>query len=187
MSDLASKIESVLFVSTRPLSVKRLAEVLDSDSKKVETALDDLGKRYKERGGGMMLVRAGKEYQMMSSGENAKIVQEFIREEFTGELTRPSLETLTIIAYRGPVTKPEIEQIRGVNCSLILRNLMIRGLVEAEEDKKLLATRYRISMDFMRYLNIRDISELPDYERLRSDKHLQELLEKKAETPPTAS
>lgn len=183
MSDLVSKIESILFVSTRPLAAKRLAEILDSDQKKVETVLDDLHQRYKERGGGITLVRAGKEYQLMSSGENAKVVGEFIREEFTGELTRPSLETLTIIAYRGPVTKPEIEQIRGVNCSLILRNLMIRGLVESEEDRKLLITRYRISMDFMRYLGMRDVSELPDYERLRSDEHLQELLEKKTEAP----
>lgn len=178
MSDLASKIESVLFVSTRPLTAKRLAEVVDTDVKKVDSALDELLKRYKEHGGGVMLVKAGKEYQMMSSGENAKIVQEFIREEFTGELTRPSLETLTIVAYRGPVTKPEIEQIRGVNCSLILRNLLIRGLIEEEHDKKLLAIRYRISMDFMRYLGLRDVPELPDYERLRKDTHLEDLLQK---------
>jgi len=73
---------------------------------------------------------------MTTAKESSEIVEKFLKEELTGEMTRPQLETLTIIAYRGPMTKMEIEQIRGVNCSLILRNLLMRGLVEAKLDKK---------------------------------------------------
>lgn len=176
MSALTSKLESILFVTNRPLSAKKLADVLGVSPKDVEAALDELFRDYHARGGGITLTRVGKEYQFMTAGENAKAVNEFVREEFTGELTRPSLETLTIIAYRGPITKPELEQIRGVNCSLILRNLMIRGLIESAEDKKILATRYWITHDFLRYLGIREASELPNFAKLTADMRIDDVL-----------
>lgn len=176
MSALSSKLESILFVANRPLSAKKLADVVGLPATDVEAALDELFRDYHAHGGGITLTRVGKEYQLMTAGENAKAVNEFVREEFTGELTRPSLETLTIIAYRGPVSKPELEQIRGVNCSLILRNLMIRGLIESEEDRTLMMTRYRITHDFLRYLGIREAAELPNFEKLHADRRIEEVL-----------
>jgi len=86
------------------------------------------------------------------------------------------LETLTIIAYRGPVTRPEMEQIRGVNCSQILRNLLIKGLVEMEEKNK--EPYYSISVDFLKYLGVSNIQELPDYDKLHQHESLEEFLEK---------
>ncbi|HTK59958.1 MAG TPA: SMC-Scp complex subunit ScpB, partial [Candidatus Baltobacteraceae bacterium] len=80
-----------------------------------------------------------------------------------------------------------LEQIRGVNCSLILRNLMIRGLVESEggkADDPTAPATYRVSFDFLRYLGIREMAELPDYENLRSDENLQKLLEASAAKAP---
>lgn len=176
MPSLISQLESILFVANRPLSVKKLSEVVAASPKDVEVALHELFASYRDRNGGMTLTRVGSEYQFMTAGENAEAVGNFIREEFTGELSRPSLEALTIIAYRGPVTKAEIEQIRGVNCSLILRNLMIRGLIEAAEDKALLLTRYRITHEFLRYLGLREASELPDYARLSADHRIEQAL-----------
>ena len=69
-----------------------------------------------------------------------------------------------------------MEQIRGVNCSLILRNLLIRGLVEAEYNKQRAVTEYNITMDFLKYLGLSSVKELPDYEKLNSDENLQKLL-----------
>ena len=92
-------------------------------------------------------------------------------------MTQPSLETLTIIAYRGPITKPEIEQIRGVNCSLILRNLLIRGLIEEKEDKQRLQNTYTISFDFLRHLGADRVEELPQYSDLHTDEVVGQLIQ----------
>ncbi len=169
---LQSEIESLLFVSSRPLSLKRLAEVTGHAKEKVKEALDRLTADYDARkDSGLVILRNGEEVQIATSPDHAEMVREFLKDETFGELTRPALETLTIVAYRGPLTKPELEQIRGVNCSLILRNLMIRGLVENKEDL------YSVTFDFIRYLGIRDLKELPDYQHLHDEEHLKKLLE----------
>ncbi len=113
---------------------------------------------------------------MVTSGESSGLVREFIKDETTGELTRPSLEALTIIAYRGPVSKTDIDRIRGINCSLILRNLLIRGLIEAKRDNKRNETYYDLSFDFLRHLGLNNIKELPDYEKLHQDDTIDKIL-----------
>lgn len=173
-------IESLLFVSTRPQSAKKLSELAGVEVREAEEALESLVAAYSGRDGGVVLVKTGNDYQLMTSPDSAVTVQQYLRDEMTGELSRPSLETLTIIAYRGPVTKAEIEQIRGVNCTLILRNLLMRGLVESEEDKKLLITRYRVSMDFLRFLGVSMIEDLPDFAALNADRTLTELVSSSA-------
>jgi len=173
---LKSKIESILFISTRPLTIKRLSELLKVEQGKIKPALDELVSEYSERkDSGLQINRVGKQYQMSTTPASQKIVKDFVKEEVTGELTRPQLEALTVVAYRGPITKEELEQIRGVNCSMILRNLMIRGLVEMEEDKKVMKTYYYVTFDFLRFLGLSDISQLPDYEKLHSSEVLERL------------
>lgn len=172
---LKSKIESLLFISPKSLSIKKLAKLLGADKKQTEESLWELKEELAERGG-ICIVKNGQEYQMATNPSNAKLVRDFIKDETTGELTRPSLETLTIIAYRAPITKAELEQIRGVNCSLILRNLLIRGLVQSREDKKSKLIYYEPTFEFLRYLGVSEISELPNFEKLNSDENLNKLL-----------
>lgn len=175
---LKSKIESLLFISNYPLSLKRLSALTGDDPDHVEHALEDLKKEYDEKeDSGIILTKIGDKVQMATNPQNSKEVQEFIKDETTGDLTRPSLETLTIIAYRGPVSRAEIEQIRGVNCSIILRNLLMRGLIEAREDKKKMQTVYNISFDFLKFLGLSDQKELPNYKDLNSAENLQKVLE----------
>jgi len=162
---IKSQIESLLFISAKPISIKQLAELIGQPEADIKTAGDELEDEYKNSQRGVQIIRNGSKYQMVSSPDNAKLVQEFIKDETTGELSRPSLETLTIIAYRGPIAKTNLDHIRGVNCSLILRNLLIRGLIEAKSDKKG-ETFYNVTFDFIRFLGINDISELPDYVKL---------------------
>ena len=176
MSSLKSKIESLLFITTKPLSSNRLADLTKFKIKEVEEAAKELAEEYNQKDKGVQLTKSGSSYQMVTQPDNSKLVKDFVREEITGDLTRPQLEALTIVAYRGPITKPELEQIRGVNCSLILRNLMIRGLVELEEDKKKMQVYYSVTMDFMRHLGINNTLELPDYERLNGSEVLGKLL-----------
>ncbi len=115
----------------------------------------------------MQIIKNAGKYQMVSAPENAAVIQEFLSDETSGELSRPSLEALTIIAYRGPISKIDLERIRGVNCSLIIRNLLLRGLIEAKTEKE--DPTYVVTMDFLRFLGISALSELPDYERLSKE------------------
>lgn len=181
-SMLEAKIEAILFISAKPISIKKLAEFLDVDVKKVEEAVAGLLRRCDTETSGVRLVRSGSELQIMTSPDLTKLVREFVKDEFTGELTRPQLETLTVIVYRQPISKIELEQIRGINCSLILRNLAMRGLIEVEETKT--GSSYRASHEFMRFLGLSDVSQLPDYEKLHADEKIQTLLERKEEPTP---
>ena len=171
-----SKIESLLFISAKPMSVGQLADLAGVDKKEIIVAADELLVEYKNSEAGVQLIKDGSKYQMVSAPANAKTVQEFIKDETTGELSRPSLEALTIIAYRGPVSKLDLDRIRGVNCALILRNLLLRGLIEGKTDKKKNETYYSATFDFIRFLGLNDIKELPDYERLHNDDTLDKML-----------
>lgn len=177
MANLKSQIESLLFISSRPLGLKELSQLTSAKVEEVERLIQELIREYKNRDSGLQIMQIGKNFQMSTAASNAKLVQNFLKDEMTGELTRPALETLTIIAYRGPISKSELEQIRGVNCSLILRNLMIKGLVEEVKEKNG-EVYYNITFDFMRYLGISDVSELPDYEKLSKNEIFQKVLDK---------
>jgi segregation and condensation protein B len=174
---IREKIGSILFVAARPLGIKTLMDACDASREEVVTTLAELEQSFNDAGRGIRIVRHGEQVQMTTSPETAETVQAFLKDETTGELTKPSLETLTIVAYRGPITKAELEQIRGVNCSLILRNLMTRGLVEtAGGEHGQPQTVYRVTMEFVRFLGISAIEELPEYEKLRSHENIARVL-----------
>ncbi|MEW6610434.1 MAG: SMC-Scp complex subunit ScpB [Patescibacteria group bacterium] len=177
---LISQLESFLFISNRPLTVRRLAELVGTGEEAVEAALADLREKTNGEERGVQLVSVGNAYQFATRGEYAKLIAAFVKEELVGEMTRPQLETLTIIAYRGPVAKSELERIRGVNCSLILRNLMIRGLVEtvdgqddAHDPMARLLVRYQVTHDFVRFLGLTSVEQLPEYEQLSKHEFLE--------------
>lgn len=174
---LESQIESLLFISIKPLSVKFFVEQLKGQKKEdIVAALEVLMVKHNREGSGITLQKIEDKYQMVTAGENAALIGEFLKDETTGELTPASLETLTVIGYRGPISKTELEIIRGVNCSLILRNLLIRGLIEEKKDANELLSTYQISFDFLRHLGLSSASELPEYISLNSDENLQKLL-----------
>lgn len=175
-SNLKTRLESLLFISSQPLSFKRLSNLLEVEESVIEELVKELLEEYKSQNKGMQIIQNGKKVEMATHPENSALIQKFLKEELSGELTPAGLETLTIIAYRGPITRPELEQIRGVNCSLILRNLMIKGLIEEERDEKQMITYYRPSLDFIRYLGVNKMEELPDYEKLHHNENLVKFL-----------
>lgn len=176
---IKKQVEALLFLTNKPLSAKKLAELTERSKAEIETVLEVLKQEYnddKERG--IKIVFNDEYVQMATNPEVAEVAEKFLKEELTGEMTRPQLEALTIIAYRGPITKMALEQIRGVNCSLILRNLLMRGLIETSLDKKIGANVYNVTLEFMRHLGLTSSQELPDYGSLSQHETINELLNK---------
>ena len=173
---LKNQIESLLFISHKPLSLVELAKLVGADKKETEEMLKVLQEEYDQRQGGVELLSLEDKYQLATTAESSDVIAKFLKTELTGELTRPSLETLTIIAYRGPISKAELELIRGVNCSLILRNLLIRGLIESQEDKIKNTLAYNITFDFLKFLGLSKVADLPDYNKLNRNNNLDKLL-----------
>lgn len=177
---LLSQIESILFVASRPMSFKEMAKLVQKSIVDVKEALEVLKAKYNQEASGIRVLTEGDQAQMSTNPENIVTVNQFVKDEVTGELTKAQLETLTIIAYRSPVTRPELEQIRGVNCALILRNLLIRGLIEEKEDENKILPVYFLSFEALRHLGINSTKELPDYETLHSHEFIQKILENSA-------
>jgi len=178
MSKLSSQLEAILLVANKPVSLNDLSKAVDAKKTETENALTELSAEYESSERGWRLIKAASNYQLVSSGEHADLIKDFLKTEASGELSQPSLEALTIIAYRGPVSKLELERVRGVNCSLIIRNLLLRGLIEESFDKQKNENYYQVTLDFVRFLGLNSIDELPDYNRLHSPETLEDLLAK---------
>ncbi len=182
MTSLAAKIEAVLFVATKPMTVKQLANVCNVVVDDAAGAVEEITALRNGDSSGVHLVEGEEGVMLVTNPAFAETVANLAKEDIEPELTRPSLETLTIVAYRGPITKPEIETIRGVNCSLILRNLMMRGLVDEREDVIKLQPVYNLTNDAMRYLGLHTVQELPDYAELHGNAKIDKLLAALAST-----
>lgn len=166
MSELSKKIEAILFYSSEPISVNFLVKVLDEKKADIEKALGELGETLKERG--LRLLEAQGDYSLVTAPEYAPIIEKMVKEERERDLGRAGIETLAIIAYKGPVSKKEIEYIRGVNSQYALRNLLLRGLVErkaSSTDERVI--QYLPTADTLRFLGISKISDLPEYQESR--------------------
>lgn len=176
MNNLTQTIESLLLIEPKGFTFKRLAGLTDASLDEVAHAVADLITRYTQTQGGLRLVQDGNQVQLTTAPETSAIIQNYIKDETSGELTRPSLETLTIIAYRGPIAKSELELIRGINCSLILRNLLIRGLVREETQEQTGEPIYAVTVELLRLLGLSSTAELPEYNQLNKNVDLQTLL-----------
>ena len=160
---LKSKIESLLFISVKPLGVREMADFTKYRPEEIRVALKELENDYLSVERGLALVRNNERYQLTTRADNAELVKSFLQAEVSGELSQPSLEALTIIAYRGPISKLELDRIRGVNCSLILKNLLLRGLIEESGSKNENDSFYTVTHEFVRWLGLSSIESLPEY------------------------
>ncbi len=179
--NINSQLETILFVASKPLSLKKIVKVLQIEELAVQEALSSLCLKYNNQESGIVIMQNNDEWQMVANPENHESAENFLKAEVSGELTRPQLETLTVVSYCGPITRPELEQIRGVNCSLILRNLMMRGLVKEADDPSGLLPKYEITMDYLRHLGINSLTELPDYGKLHNHEHINSTLMQSSE------
>ncbi|MFA6474853.1 MAG: SMC-Scp complex subunit ScpB [Patescibacteria group bacterium] len=171
---LMPQLEAILFVLAKPVSFSKLAKWTNTSIPEVEESLKQYAAMTGERGINITLTNS--EAQLTTAPAVHDIVSQVVKDERTGDLTKPSLETLSIIAYRSPIAKTELEAIRGVNCSLIIRNLLIRGLVTETFDKLKGIEVYDITPEYLQLLGVQTVQDLPEYERLHRDIQLGERL-----------
>lgn len=163
-----SILESLLFISGEPVSFRKLAKIIPQKENELKSSAESLAKKYTERSGGLRILIKDDKIQMVTAGESSEFVNNFLKADIEGELSRAALEVLSIIAYRGPISRSEIENIRGVNCSFTLRHLLIRGLAERiNNPKDARAYLYRVSFDFLKNLGVEKVEDLPKFKELR--------------------
>ena len=159
--ELTSLIESLLFVADAPVTPAQLAAALDVEPKAVEEALDQLAADYQQRG--LRLQRKAGRVQLVTAPEAAPAVERFLGLELSSKLSPAALETLAIVAYRQPVTRAQVEAIRGVNSDSVLRTLINKGLIEEvgrleQVGRPIL---YGTTFEFLQYFGLQDLQDLP--------------------------
>lgn len=179
-SQLLQKIEAILFYLAEPVSIDFLAKTLEVSKKEIISAVGELEIILKDRG--VRIVLHDDEIVLVTDPEFSEVIEKIIKEEREKDLGRAGIETLSIIAYKGPVSKKEIEYIRGVNSQWALRSLLLRGLVEkrgSKNDERVVM--YSITGEAIRYLGLSRISELPEYEETRKQLEVKETEEEQSE------
>lgn len=166
---LKSIIETILFVHGEPMEIEKLVKITKAKQEAVLETLEELKKDYDGRG--LTILIKDDQYQLGSNPDNAKYIESLIKNEFSEELSKAAVETIAIIAYKGPLTRAEIEYVRGVNSSFTLRNLLMRGLVERiENPKDARSYLYRVSFDFLKHLGAARLEDLPQYEEFKKSR-----------------
>lgn len=171
--ELQSKIEGLLFYKGEEVRIEKLAEIFSVSKEETEEALKKLEESLNSRG--IVLMRKDDSVTLGVNAELSPLIESIRKEEISKELTKASLETLSIILYKNEVSRSEIDYIRGVNSSFILRNLSVRGLVEKISDpndsRRML---YRPTLETLSYMGITSIEQLPNYNEVKTQ--LQEII-----------
>ncbi len=163
---LVAQLESLLYAAGEPASITAIATALDASPQDIETALETLGEQCLSRG--VRVQRHGNEVQLVTAPETAEKIQKFLGLAANNRLSTAALETLAIIAYRQPITKPQIEMIRGVNCDGVMKTLEMHNLVRELGRAETVGhpMRYGVSFEFLQHFGLRDVHELPRVEQL---------------------
>jgi len=163
-----AELEAILFASGDPVAIEKLQKFLKLTKGQIKDNMESLSAKYETNQSGLQLIEKRGKIQLVTKASLAKDVAEFLGKALNEELSKSSLETLAVIAYRGPVTRVQIEYIRGVNCSYALRVLSLRGIIERKDNP--LDSRsylYEISFDFLKSLGLKKIEDLKDYSDLK--------------------
>lgn len=165
MPTLKSQLESILFVSSKPLNVKQISKFLHIPDEEVHSAL--LESQEDRKNTGVILLEANGFWQMATHSENSETVKNFLNADLREKLTDATIEVLSIIAYRQPISKAEIEAIRGVNSQYSVRHLLMRGLIEKiPNPNDARGSLYQVTTEFLQQLGIQSTNDLPEFEKL---------------------
>lgn len=167
---LKSIIECLLFVSNKPVTLQKMREVLvDKDLNSIKEILIELQKDYNQRQSGLQLLEVASGYQICTRPEYAEWIKKINRDSATFKLSQSALETLSIIAYKQPISRAEIEEIRGVDTSGVIYNLLDKKLIRVTGRKDCLGhpLLYGTSNEFLRYFGLNNISEIPLLEEIK--------------------
>ncbi|MBN1642450.1 MAG: SMC-Scp complex subunit ScpB [Anaerolineae bacterium] len=167
--ELKALLESLLLVADRPVTVEDLSAALEVSPEEIAAALATLDAEYVERG--LRIQRKGERLQLVSAPEAGPAIERFLGLEISGRLSNAALETLSIIAYRQPVTRAQIEAVRGVQSDGILRSLTRRGLIEGIERADTVGRPilYGTTFEFLQQFGLQSVRDLPDWPELERE------------------
>ncbi|MDB5266317.1 MAG: scpB [Parcubacteria group bacterium] len=160
--NLEHKIEATLLFKNEPVTVSELSKSLDESPEKIRSAISALQAFYTHRG--MVIVTDGEKITLGTNPELSILIEKLQKEEFSRDLGRAGLETLAIVLYKGPVSRREIDYIRGVNSGFIVRNLLVRGLIEkATGETGERSFSYKPTLELFRFLGVQKKEDLPEF------------------------
>ena len=162
--ELRPIVEALLFVATEPLSLDRLRDLLDGvERSRLSAAIDDLRETYRRGNHGLAIVEVGGGYEMVTVAEAAPWIRKMAATKSAPRLSKPALETLAIVAYKQPLTRPEIEAIRGVDVAGVVKTLMDRRLVKIVGRKDVAGRpmMFGTTKEFLQAFGLKDLSDLP--------------------------
>ena len=166
--NLDQKIEAILFFRCESVSLKKIATILEITPEEVGQGIEALKQRLQNSA--LTIVTKDDEVMLATRPEAASLIEGLVKEELSRDLGKAGLETLSIVLYKGPIPRREIDYIRGVNSQFILRNLLIRGLVEKITDQKdERRFLYRPTFELLQMLGVSSISELPEYSKVQEE------------------
>lgn len=165
--NLDKQIESILFFKGEAMSLKQLSSLLEKSIDEIKESVEILRNDLQDRG--IKLISKDDKVMLGTSPDVHGIIETLKKEELSKDLGKASLETLSIVLYRGPVMKSEVDYIRGVNSASILRNLLVRGLVERKIDSGKRFFSYYPTFELLSFLGISKLEELPEYEKVRQE------------------
>lgn len=162
--NITAAVEALLFIEGEPVTRKKIAAVLGSTEEAVQAALLELSRGLEHPERGLSLLTAGDKVQLTTKPEFGEIMAQFIKDELSEDLTPASLEALSLILYLGPIPRSRLDYLRGVNSSFIVRNLMLRGLVErVPNPEKPSFFLYQAAAEALRHLGVASAKDLPEY------------------------
>lgn len=165
---LSAQIEAVLFYKAEPVKIKTLANILDVSEGDITEGISKLESQLTGRG--MSLIQKEDSIVIVTTPQMSEIFKVLQKEELSKDLSKSALETLSIILYRGPVTRSEIDYIRGVNSQFILRMLLVRGLIEKTVNPKdERGYLYKTSFDLLSHLGLNKVEDIPEYQKVNED------------------
>ncbi len=166
MAELMGVIEALIFVAEDPLPAKTIAEVLKEERGWVEMAVEELAKEFNERNGGLLLREVAGGWQFATRPEYHEHIRAFLKSRPSAKLSLAALETIAVIAYKQPITIPEIMEIRGVQSTSAIKTLLDKRLIVAKGRKETIGRPmlYGTSKEFLLQFGLRDLTELPNVE-----------------------
>jgi segregation and condensation protein B len=166
---LARAVEALLVVASQPLTLQELVEATGDEQERVETALGLLAERYREGRSGIVLERVAGGYALGAAREAAEACARLFERPVERGLSQAALETLAIVAYLGPVSRPDVARLRGVAADSVVAGLVERGLIAESGRDEGGAVRYRVTPLFERVFGLESLSELPRLDDLGGD------------------
>lgn len=167
---LSSRIEALLFVASEPVSLQQLADALDASLKDIDKAIQELQRKY-ALNSGLQIQELNSKFQLTASAEAASDIEKYLGLEATTKLSQAALETLSVVAYRQPVTRPAIDDVRGVISDSVLKSLLAKGLIQevgrAETPGRPIL--YSTTQEFLLQFGLNSLKDLPPFELMEQE------------------